>query len=1258
MALFIKNLHPLSIDLKPSFIIDLERAINISFIKSNNCLVKNSYWSDKDNTITHLRIDNNIDKIIDLKYFVDLKRLYLSSNRIRKIEGIGNLNNLEILYLNGNRIEKIEGLENLKNLKILHLGNNEIKRIEGLNNLKNLETLYLNKNQIQKIEGLEFLTKLKEINLNNNLIEKIEGLENLKNLEALYLNRNEIKEVVGLENLNKLKKLALNNNLISIITGIQYSKDLSLLSLKNNRIESLGDCSEIINLISLQNLNLAGNPIYKHDSLHIKDIAELKGELTKLLDKITDLVNHCNANKYIKLDLGRLGINNLSLVPNLFECDHLEELILSNEWAEYDNDSNKWVRKESVNQGEDNIIKTLPAEFEKLKNLRILIIGGNWYSKDKSNKWAINDITVISNLQNLEVLNISNNEISGDIDISKLKKLKYLYLNNNNIENISSLDEFNSLKEIYVSNNNIKDAEFLANLKNVETIDLHNNQIRSLKILEDLLKRRKALNLTNTKWEKNTINLYDNPLIEPSVETINSGKDVVLRYFNDIKYGKTYINNEIKLILVGNSEVGKSTLVKYLKKESNINTTATHWMEELSIESGEVIQKINKKCKIRILDFGGHDFYHDTHHLFFSSNTIYFLIWDKNTNNLKLRVSKQDLNGKLEDVEIQDYPLKYWLNSIKYFIKEKKSNNFDFKIEKENDYKSSVLLIQNKVFNCNDIEHLNNKNIYWDFPFVYDFINIAIKEGRNLYHFESLFYEMLNNIQIIGAILPEYQGKIKELIENNQSKLPAIQTIKQLKVYLQSHGIKATDHQVRDACCYLKQIGLILYFPEYENDKVYVNKNWVINNIYKILIGLKEKKGEFDRKHISDALNNKETDDTIDSLILLMKNFKMIFENPFTHSYIAPLYLPLKPDKGVNLFLLEKRISYRRLEFKGFIHKSIVLDFYQEYGKLTTCDDSKKHFYYWKDGLIIKDNDSGQILLIEFNIGNEDGRAFIDIIKINNNDTYNIFVDNVIKYLKKINIDYGIDKQEIEEMVTLDGIDFVSIEILNENAKKNKHLFYERKIDDFKTNNDLNALVKEKAIKLKDYNKFLIEKLDMFKIFISYSKDDLELVNSYIRSLKPLVLQGSISDIWYCTSLSPGEDVHEKISKKIEEADIVIFMCSNNFFSTPYIIEKELKKTLERKKNGSNQIIIPIIVDRCKWISKNEDINLGKFAGFPYRGKPVSDFDNWNDAWYVMNYFLEQIIEKKVQPNEEYDVALTSEIEQLLERQIKGKLDK
>ena len=56
----------------------------------------------------------------------NLKKLFLSANKIKKIQNLGALVNLTCLDMGDNRIRKIENLEALTNLTELHLAKNKI----------------------------------------------------------------------------------------------------------------------------------------------------------------------------------------------------------------------------------------------------------------------------------------------------------------------------------------------------------------------------------------------------------------------------------------------------------------------------------------------------------------------------------------------------------------------------------------------------------------------------------------------------------------------------------------------------------------------------------------------------------------------------------------------------------------------------------------------------------------------------------------------------------------------------------------------------------------------------------------------------------------------------------------------------------------------------------------------------------------------------------------------------------------------------
>ncbi|HEY6144410.1 MAG TPA: COR domain-containing protein [Flavobacterium sp.] len=931
---------------------------------------------------------------------------------------------------------------------------------------------------------------------------------------------------------------------------------------------------------------------------------------TDRLNYIKEKINKCIYLNDEKLDLGNSGLTSLYEIPQLFECCQLKELILSNEWAEYK--GNKWHREESENSGENNILSNIPNEIKSLDRLEKIIIGGDWnLDKKKTFGWRIKSLTPLLSLSNLKYINVSNNKLLSISNLNRLENLEVAHLNNNRIKSINFNNGLNKLKEIYLSNNSLSNLSFLEKFKfeNIETIDIHANKIKDLEPIKNYIEK---LSINNSSWEKNTINVFKNPLTKPPIEIVKIGSNAVLKYFEDINKGKHYINNEIKLILVGNSEVGKTTLAKYLDDENELNVKhcSTHWLEERKVTSKHLLDKIKQKCTINLFDFGGHDFFHDTHHLFFSSNTIYILLWDVYTNCLNKRTAIQiDSKGIEKEVEFQDFPLNYWLDSIKYYVKEDNIEVFDFQIDKKNEYNSDVLVVQNKATNQDEIVFLNSVDLKELYPFIYDFINISIIEKRRTDYFDLLLSEMLANMQIVGAKLPGYYGKVKDSISLYQGN--AIISIKDFVNFCNSiKGVNIDIEQAKILANYLNQIGVILYYPNSKNKNlIYIDKKWVTQKIYKILEGLYDKDGEFDNLYIDKVFENTLNSNQKNNILNLMMDFKIIFKNPYNNNFIAPLFLPEKPLQLMEMFIDSNKKPYRKFLFRGFIHKNIILNIFQEYGEFVISEKKGNsiYYYYWKNGLIIKDPASNEIVKIIFNLGDDEGNASIDLYKIN----YNSDTDFVFQIIEKIN---DINKKyDVVELITIDGIDYIPLNVIYENEEKENWTF----------------MFNDKYYKLTDFKKYLKKPTVMKKIFISYSKQDIKLVNKFIEHLAALQLDGKVS-YWYCSELEAGSEWNNEIQSNFEDSDIICFMVSPNFMKTKYIHEHEIAKAFELKEKKQGLKIVPIILDFCRWTTTNN--NLGQFTGLPYTAKPVVDFDNQNKAWYIIEECLRLMIEKDLNP--------------------------
>ena len=158
-------------------------------------------------------------------------------------------------------------------------------------------------------------------------------------------------------------------------------------------------------------------------------------------------------------------------------------------------------------------------------------------------------------------------------------------------------------------------------------------------------------------------------------------------------------------------------------------------------------------------------------------------------------------------------------------------------------------------------------------------------------------------------------------------------------------------------------------------------------------------------------------------------------------------------------------------------------------------------------------------------------------------------------------------------------------------------------------------------------NKLMENKMKL-KLFISYSHKDNEKNSFHIDNFKnhitPLKDKGLIED-WYDRELFAGEEHQKKIDNNLDDADIICLFISANFLSSNSC-KKEKEKVLElQKKKGIS--IIPIILSPCGWLDDNE---ISKLIVLPKDGKPITDFQNQDDAFHDVYNELKKVINKEI----------------------------
>jgi|CZCB01.1.fsa_nt_gi Leucine-rich repeat (LRR) protein len=210
--------------------------------------------------------NSGISSLDGLQYCKNLKKLYITDNKITDLEPLSGLVHLTALLAARNEIKNIDTLSNLTDLQFLDLSVNKINIIKPLESLANLETLGIGNNPIVDITPVSSLRNLEQLSLNGLNLSDLKLVENLDKLTWIYAGANEIIDISHLAKLENLSYLDLTFNKVSDISVLKKLKNLKVLKVSNN---SINDISSISELVNLEELDLSDN--------NISDIAALKG---------------------------------------------------------------------------------------------------------------------------------------------------------------------------------------------------------------------------------------------------------------------------------------------------------------------------------------------------------------------------------------------------------------------------------------------------------------------------------------------------------------------------------------------------------------------------------------------------------------------------------------------------------------------------------------------------------------------------------------------------------------------------------------------------------------------------------------------------------------------------------------------------------------------------------------------------------------------------------------------------------------------
>jgi len=903
----------------------------------------------------------------------------------------------------------------------------------------------------------------------------------------------------------------------------------------------------------------------------------------------------------------------------------------------------------------------------------------------------------IRGLTALTTLYLHDNKLSKIEYLEQLTSLEQLSLNRNTIAKLKGLEKLTKLQKLNLSNNFLIDLEFLDKLVSLEYLNLSHNKINTLKGIDKLGKLTKLEKLflnANDIAEKNIagssiffdylnskknflfITINDNPFLDEieglQKEDYIKGENHLPILLSDEKIIRQDEKENLvlkslpyKLVLLGNSDAGKSSLADFLCDDRLQDGTGKKSTEILDIRTW----KVNEELDCFIYDFGGQDYYHATYQMFFTEGTTYLLLWSKDSNYKHLN----DSPTKKRPKDYFCYDANYWLGNIHYlngiFEGKKRSQKYVNKTkeqegEQENDlsiqesnylqnkWLENVIIVENKI----DATFKKPNPLHTDSSFgEMELFKISLLAKKNTELFKQrreLLKTYLKGLPIKSKKVNKRQHdaigdflKIKKELIEEKNEWSYQELKKKLETnYPSWRNLKQDTEETKIILKRFRNSGLLIWFSESKNDKL-KDKLWLDpmqlqKNVLPILNNpkLEEKKG---RIEIGEW-------DKID------KNFKkykdLLIEQQIVFKdeahYIIPQYLPLdqdeKPLYRIAMLGLQPTFTVR---FKHFMPLGIMNRLICAFGRGEGTTDKfygryEMIFNYGTETVLLKCD--MEELEIQVSMKGED----------NNIDTWKeVFRRILLAYNRKTTPDADDANENFSEdgegkplvppdlqLALSDGYYVNYSELLKAQNDKELYVTMVKNNDGDKSNDD------SKRTHIYNFRAFLEGRIDKpKKVFISYAHDDSQYLSELEKYLVTLKDDGLI-ETWQDGKIAPGIEWDKEIREKLEAADIVIFLVTQSLIASKYVNKVELRRTLERLEKEEVKIF-PVLVKGCgykNWKVRLEDTRLTeeanekKMKNFQFTPrddegelKPINQWQYPEDAWVQLSEELRDILEER-----------------------------
>lgn len=926
-------------------------------------------------------------------------------------------------------------------------------------------------------------------------------------------------------------------------------------------------------------------PFSKTPFLNLKNtfdgFAELTGAFHSAIELLKNpqaqnILNETRNQKRLELNLSGLDLKNVPF--DLLEMPWLTHLRLERNSIEKIEHLDALLDLENLSFATNKI--------RKIENLTAL-------TKLKELDLTSNEISELENLENLTSLvrlELRRNQISSVQNLTQVGSLEVLGLSDNQIVSLKGIEELKQLSILYASNNKVRQVDELAGLKNLKRIILTNNQIQSIKPMLERIRDGLFVGYSYDFKESNPgLFIKDNTsLSEPSVEVIQQGREAILKYFSDAdQYGVQKLEM-VKMILVGNSRVGKTNLSQFLRTgKIDPETSSTHLLDIQPWDAPFLKSENGTLTRVAIFDFGGQDYYHDSHRLYYSHDTAYILLWEPKSNNYE-EIKEADHQTN-ESLIFENFPLEYWLESIKHNLKGKSQSEFkDDKgqVQKGNSQKTvPVLVLQNKIDQGEGM--LDQNSLAKNYPMVWGFFGVSLSQEKRTKILDEILSDYFRHLNLSGRKLVNFEMKVIRHFLENQGQLEVLSLDAFWTVcidIIQDRSIEFNKDNAQIIAQILSNSGLILFESTGEG------AGWIYTNIQQLNDLVKQimkvarsgnDQGIFTKQQILEIPYHEAVTG------LLIRNNSIIEIN--SGEFLAPQFLPTEPDKFIRFFLPGFVHTQIRYVYKAFFHKMLMLNLFSKYLEKENIDTTMgvRSFPFWRNGIIIK-RENTELNTVEM--------VFVEFVKTKDFGLVNIRTQNpfsrnrleqeIVQTLDNLNTDWTHEKQ-----MSADSIHYFDVAKIKKEVESKQFSFtHTMKHDttDLKVWEEWNTQTTSQMAPnppQKVFSVFDFKHIEEFgalpkKLFISYSSKNSAFVKRFVTHLEVLKAKGAI-DPWYDRMIESGTRWDDSIQEEMYRSDLIIFMLSPDFLATEYVMKTEVPMAIRRFPTGNRLFFVQLLP--CSW---------------------------------------------------------------------------